>query len=38
MIISVTVNGIVYSSEIYINNTKWSVTVLYPEILAGTMK
>jgi hypothetical protein len=27
---------IVYSSEIYINNTKWSVAVLYPEILAGT--
>jgi hypothetical protein len=23
--LSVTVNGIVYSSEIYINNTKWSV-------------
>jgi hypothetical protein len=34
--LSVTVNGIVYSSEIYINNTKWSVSVLYPEILEGT--
>jgi hypothetical protein len=29
---------IVYSSEIYINNTKWSVSVLYPEILEGTIE
>jgi hypothetical protein len=34
--LSVTINGITYTEEIYINNTNWSVTVLYPEFLAGT--
>lgn len=32
----VTVNGITYSQEIYINNTNWSLTILYPELTAGT--
>jgi hypothetical protein len=34
--LSVTVNGITYSQEIYINNTSWSLTILYPELLPGT--
>jgi hypothetical protein len=34
--LTVTVNGVTYSQDIYVNNTNWSVTVLYPEILAGT--
>ncbi|MFV8360445.1 T9SS type A sorting domain-containing protein [Flavobacterium sp. LS1P3] len=32
----ITINGITYSEEIYINNTNWSVTILYPEMLSGT--
>ena len=34
--LTVTINGITYSEEIYINNTNWSVTILYPEMLSGT--
>ncbi len=34
--LTVTINGITYSQEIYINNTNWSVTILYPEMLPGT--
>jgi len=34
--LKITVNGIVYSEEIYINNQNWSLTVLYPELTAGT--
>lgn len=34
--LSVTINGITYTEEIYINNRNWNVTVLYPEILVGT--
>lgn len=34
--LSVTVNGITYSQEIYINNINWSVTILYPELTVGT--
>jgi len=30
--LTVTVNGITYSQEIYINNQNWSVTILYPEL------
>jgi hypothetical protein len=29
--------GLFIPQKIYINNTKWSVAVLYPEILAGTL-
>ena len=34
--LTVTVNGITYCQEIYINNGSWSVTILYPELAAGT--
>lgn len=34
--LSVTVNGVTYSQEIYINNTTWTLTILYPELTAGT--
>lgn len=34
--LSVTVNGITYTNEIYINSINWSLTVLYPELLSGT--
>lgn len=34
--LSVTVNGITYSQEIYINNTSWSLSIYYPELVAGT--
>ena len=34
--LTVTVNGVTYSQEIYINNGSWSVTILYPELAAGT--
>jgi len=34
--LTVAVNGITYSQEIYINNESWSVTILYPELATGT--
>ena len=34
--LSVTVNGITYTDELYINNTNWSLTLLYPEFAVGT--
>lgn len=34
--LTVAINGITYSQEIYINNTNWSVILLYPEMLSGT--
>jgi len=34
--LSVTVNGVTYSQELYINNENWSLTILYPELLPGT--
>jgi hypothetical protein len=34
--LTVTINGVTYSQEIYINNTNWSLTILYPEMLPGT--
>lgn len=34
--LSVTVNGITYTHEIYTNNRNWSITILYPEFLPGT--
>ena len=34
--LTVTINGIVYSDEIYINNENWSLTILYPELAPGT--
>ena len=34
--LSVTVNGITYSQEIYINNTSWSLSIYYPELMTGT--
>jgi hypothetical protein len=34
--LSVTVNGVTYDQEIYINNTNWSLTILYPELLPAT--
>jgi hypothetical protein len=34
--LTVTVNGVTYSQEIYINNGSWSLTILYPELAAGT--
>jgi len=33
--LTVTVNGITYSEEIYINNESWSFTIYYPELLPG---
>ena len=34
--LTVTVDGVPYTSEIYINNTNWSLSLLYPEFLPGT--
>ena len=34
--LTVTINGITYSEDIYINNGSWSVTILYPELTVGT--
>lgn len=34
--LTVTVNGITYSQELYINNESWSLTILYPELAPGT--
>ena len=34
--LAVTINGITYTDGIYINNTNWSFTILYPELLPGT--
>jgi hypothetical protein len=34
--LTVTVNGIAYSEEIYINNENWSLTIYYPELVPGT--
>jgi hypothetical protein len=34
--LSVVINGITYSEEIYINNKSWSLTIYYPELVPGT--
>lgn len=34
--LSVTVNGITYTNDLYINEKSWSLSILYPELVAGT--
>lgn len=34
--LTVAVNGVTYSQEIYINNEKWSLSILYPELAVGS--